>query len=57
MHLRKSLTKVKARSVHNFYTAEKKWRIEKCDVKIGSYLSCYFAGNFLSAIELLKKSL
>ena len=56
MHLRKSLTKVKVCSVSNFYTEEKKRELENSNVKIGNSLSYYFAGNFLWAIELLKKS-
>jgi len=56
VHLRKSLTKVKAHSANNFYTEEKKRELENSNVKIGNYLSYYFAGNFLLAIELLKKS-
>lgn len=57
MSLRKIFTKVKVCSVSNFYTEEKKRELENSNVKIGSYLSYYFAGKFLWAIELLKKSL
>ena len=56
MNVRKSLTKVKARSVENFYTEESERKIKSRNVKIGSSLSYFLAGKFLGAIELVKKS-
>jgi len=56
VHLRKSLTKVKAHSANNFYTEEKNRKQENINVKIGNSLSYFLAGKFLGAIELVKKS-